>query len=99
MVWSMVFHLVSSKRRMKVVLILDNNLNSIYGRRTPLSMGSPAGTITPVSSLCGSDTPTIMSPGADGGFLSPSGDGGFLLSARSTPAVIHDHLRCAIGHY
>ena len=66
----------------------------IYNRRTPLSMASPAGTITPVSSLCGSETPTALSPGFEGGFIpiSPSGDGGFL-SSRTTPAVINDHIR------
>ena len=57
-------------------------------------MASPAGTITPVSSLCGSETPTALSPGFEGGFIpiSPSGDGGFL-SSRTTPAVINDHIR------
>ena len=68
-------------------------------RTTPVY--SPAGTLTPVSSYCGGqETPTILSPGgsvsaAEAGFIpiSPSQDGGFL-SARSTPAVINDHIRC-----
>ena len=83
-------------------LLLKNNLQifeniSLAIRSTPVY--SPAGTITPVSSYCGGqETPTILSPGgggAEAGFMpiSPSQDGGFL-SARSTPAVINDHIRC-----
>ena len=56
-------------------------------------MLSPGGTLTPVSSVCGSETPTaLMSPGTEAGFMSPSADGGFLTS-RHTPAVINDHIR------
>ena len=79
------------------------DLMMILYRRTPVSVTSPAGTLTPAggsiaSSLCGSEgglTPTAVSPGGDGGFLpsSPSGEGGFLPN-RATPAVIHDHIRC-----
>ena len=81
-------------------LLWKNNLLeniSLAIRSTPVY--SPAGTITPVSSYCGGqETPTILSPGgggAEAGFMpiSPSQDGGFL-SARSTPAVINDHIRC-----
>ena len=78
-----------------VIRVFENILLAI--RSTPVY--SPAGTITPVSSYCGGqETPTILSPGgggAEAGFMpiSPSQDGGFL-SARSTPAVINDHIRC-----
>ena len=60
-------------------------------RRTPVSMSSPAGTITPLgeslaSSFCGSLTPIAISPSGEGGF-----ETGFM-SSRG-PAVIQDHIR------
>ena len=60
-------------------------------RRTPVSMSSPAGTITPLgeslaSSFCGSLTPIAISPSGEGGF-----ETGYL-SSRG-PAVIQDHIR------
>ena len=69
-------------------------------RRTPVSMSSPAGTVTPIgesiaSSFCGSEgglTPLATSPSGEGGF-----DGGFLSTTRG-PALIQDHLRCVIMH-
>ena len=60
-------------------------------RRTPVSMSSPAGTITPLgeslaSSFCGSLTPIAISPSGEGGF-----ETGYM-SSRG-PAVIQDHIR------
>ena len=56
-------------------------------------MSSPAGTMTPVSSMC--DTPTpALSPGDEG----VEEEGGFL-TCRVTPAVINDHLRCPPHRY
>ena len=60
-------------------------------RRTPVSMSSPAGTITPLgeslaSSFCGSLTPRAISPSGEGGF-----ETGFMPSRG--PAVIQDHIR------
>ena len=64
-------------------------------RRTPVSMSSPAGTVTPLgeslaSSYCGSLTPLASSPSGEGGF-----DSGGFLSTNRGPALIQDHLRCA----
>ena len=79
-----------------VFAVIFTKINLILYRRTPVSMSSPAGTVTPIgesiaSSFCGSEgglTPLATSPSGEGGF-----DGGFLSTTRG-PAVIHDHIRC-----
>ncbi len=98
----LIWKLLSSFVKAWIRARIERN-SGLYCRRAgglQCLMGSPAGTMTPISSMC--DTPTpALSPGEEGGggglCYSPSGgeeEGGFLTS-RVTPAVINDHLRCA----